>query len=55
MYLVIHEDNDVTKVTDIDQPLQEAWDEGIIDIIDITNPEIPLMKMQESWEPVEDE
>jgi hypothetical protein len=41
MYIVIFEDGAVTKTNRIDECDLSAADGGIIDIIDITNPEDP--------------
>ena len=53
MYLLINEDGLVRTTEDLDPDLIENCDEGILTIIDISDPEDPREYIDPDWSPIE--
>lgn len=52
MYLVINESREVFKTRNIDSSDKESADGGVLDIIDIHDPETPKEYYNGDWHPI---
>lgn len=49
MYLVIFEDGSMQHMTQLDVGTLFAADDGLVEVVDISNPEHPLRYFDEGW------
>ena len=54
MYIIIFEDNQISRAASLDISLFEACDDGILDIVDISNPEAPTTYYSGQWHELPD-
>lgn len=54
MYLVIFEDWSIQKCKELQEGDMEAAESGVLDLIDLANPESPRRYLNGKWEYIED-
>ena len=53
MYLLIYEDGEIQSSREAGADLTEAADDGILDLLDVSDPENPMRWWDSEWQPVD--
>lgn len=53
MFLIIFEDGEIQSTREVSEDLTQGADDGLLDLLDVSDPENPMRWWDGEWQPVD--